>query len=223
MGSTEIGQHTDGRLDDVCQSAHLVGLTDASLKESHLCLFVEQPHAEGYANLRVVALGRAYHVHRGCQQLVQPLLDHRLTVGASNTYNGNVELVAMALCQSLQGCQWRRDNQEVGIIQRGKREPTPFPFPRDGRLSILLDDEVADASAIEVFDISVTVVTGGLQGKKQCSLRETQRAAVGQQPANLGIDGSDAARTYQGGNLLNAIVHDIEVSKLFCKSRIFFP
>ena len=44
VGSTQICQYTDGRLDDVTERCHLIRLTDTRLKESHLCLFVEQPY-----------------------------------------------------------------------------------------------------------------------------------------------------------------------------------
>ena len=57
MSSAQGGQYANGGLDDVCQLAHLVGLTDACLKKGYLVLLVQQPDAEGYANLRVVALG----------------------------------------------------------------------------------------------------------------------------------------------------------------------
>ena len=80
MGSTQIGQHTNGRLDDVTQRVHLTRLADTRFEQRHLCLFVKEPYAQGHTNLRVVALGRASHRQLGRQQLVEPLLHHRLTV-----------------------------------------------------------------------------------------------------------------------------------------------
>ena len=55
MGTTQGGEYTDGRLDDVAQGHHLTGLTDTSLKDTDLRLFIKQPNGEGHANLRVVA------------------------------------------------------------------------------------------------------------------------------------------------------------------------
>ena len=57
MGGTETGEHADGGLDDVTQGEHLAGLTDAGLEDTHLRLFVQQPHGEGHTNLRVIAAG----------------------------------------------------------------------------------------------------------------------------------------------------------------------
>ena len=51
VGSTERCKYTDGRLDDVAERRHLVGLADASLKKAHLRMFVEQPDREGDTNL----------------------------------------------------------------------------------------------------------------------------------------------------------------------------
>ena len=59
--SPDRGQHTNGRLYDVMQRLHLTQLTDTSLEQSYLCLFVEQPDRQGDTDLRVVALGRTGH------------------------------------------------------------------------------------------------------------------------------------------------------------------
>ena len=101
MGRTQCGQHTDGGLDDIPQGKHLAGLTDASLEDTHLCLLVQEPHTEGNAYLGVVASGRTHNFLRGQQQLIKPLLYHRLTVRACDTHDGHVKLVTMALGQSL--------------------------------------------------------------------------------------------------------------------------
>ena len=106
MGGTQRGQQTDGGLDNVCQRLHLVGLTDTSLKESYLRLFVEQPHRQRHTNLRVITLGRTGHRHRWRQQLVEPLFDHRLTVRAGDADDGDVKFVTMALGQALKSLQW---------------------------------------------------------------------------------------------------------------------
>ena len=117
MGGTQRCHHTDGGLDNVAQGLHLARLADTSLKESDLCLLVEQPHRQRHANLRVVALGRACHHHVGRQYLVQPLLDHCLAVAASDAHHGDVELVTVTLGQPLEGSQRRWYDEEIGICK----------------------------------------------------------------------------------------------------------
>ena len=101
MGSTQRGKYADGGLDDVTQGEHLAWLTDTRLEDADLCLFVEEPYGEGDAYLRVVTTRRTHNLLRGQQQLIQPLFDHRLTIGACDTHDGDVELVAMTLGQTL--------------------------------------------------------------------------------------------------------------------------
>ena len=98
MGSTQRGQHTNGRLDDVAQCLHLAHLTDTCLEKSHLRLLVKKPYRERDTYLGVETLGRTRYRELRREQLVEPLLDHRLTIRARNTDNGYVELVTMALC-----------------------------------------------------------------------------------------------------------------------------
>ena len=105
MGTTQRCQHTYRGLNDVVKRQHLARLTDTCLEERHLCLLVQQPHAQGHTQLRVVALGRTGHLHRRHQNLVEPLLHPRLTVRPRNTHHRNIKLITMTLSQSLQGCQ----------------------------------------------------------------------------------------------------------------------
>ena len=147
MGSAEICQHGNGGLNDVAQGSHLARHADASLKDAHLSGLVHQPNAQGNANLRVVAAGRTGDNHRGREQLIEPLLDHRLAVGTSNANDGDVESVSVALGQTLQGLQ-RTDNfQEVcfGVY-----------------LFVILwyidDNKVAHAPTIELRNVVVAVV-----------------------------------------------------------------
>ncbi len=44
MGSAYIGEHGDGRLDDVTKGKHLARLTDSRLEHAHLGLLVHQPY-----------------------------------------------------------------------------------------------------------------------------------------------------------------------------------
>ena len=59
----------------------------------------------------------------------------------------------MTLCQSLQGCQRRRDNQEVGI--------NVLPVSRH-----IINNKIANTSTIEFTDIVMTIVARRFQGKK---------------------------------------------------------
>ena len=64
MGGSQTGQYTYRRLYDVVQRHHLPRLTDASLKDTHLRLLVQQPYRQRYANLRIVATGRTHYLLR---------------------------------------------------------------------------------------------------------------------------------------------------------------
>ena len=55
MGTTQTGKHADGGLDDISQCQHLTRLTDTSLEDTHLRLFIQQPHGERHTNLGVIA------------------------------------------------------------------------------------------------------------------------------------------------------------------------
>ena len=105
MGSAQGGKHTNGGLNDVVQGIHLARLADARLEQSYLRLVAEQPNAQRNTDLRVIALGRTGDCHLGREQLIQPLLDHRLTIRTRNAHDRTIELVSVALSQSLKGCQ----------------------------------------------------------------------------------------------------------------------
>ena len=175
MGSTQRGEHTDGGLNNVVQSHHLTRLTDAGLEESHLRILIEQPYRQGHANLRVIALGRARHLPRWQQQLVEPLLDHRLAVGARDAHDRDGELVAMALSQPLQGSQRRSDTQEIGIrkehIQIIPGETgNAITFYRRKRI----DHKRAHPATVEFGDVLMAIVAMGAECEKQGLLGETK-------------------------------------------------
>ena len=98
----------------------------------------------------------------GGEHLIEPLLDHRLTIGTRNADDGDIKLVTMALCQSLQGLEGRWDYEEVGIVIQ-------VTSLRSHRYY-----EIAHTTPIEVTDIAMSVIAGGLQGKKQGFFRETK-------------------------------------------------
>ena len=87
------------------QGIHLAQLADARLENAHLSLVVEQPHGKRNSNLRIVTLGGTGDHMVGRENLIEPFLHHRLTIGTRNAHNRYVELVTMTLSQSLQGFQ----------------------------------------------------------------------------------------------------------------------
>lgn len=91
MGRSQRGEDAQRGLDDVVQGLHLALLADASLEDAHLRMLVEQPYRQRHTHLRVVAAGRAHHVAVFAQQLVEPLLDHRLAVRACDAHDGEAE------------------------------------------------------------------------------------------------------------------------------------
>ena len=120
MGSPETGQYGDGGLYDVAQGEHLAGLTDACLEYAHLCLLVHKPYGQGHTNLRIVTPRTACNEHSGREQLVQPLLDHGLAIGAGYANYGYIEFITMAFGQALQSLQRIDHLQEIGfrIVRR---------------------------------------------------------------------------------------------------------
>ena len=160
MGIGQASQDTDGGLYDVVQGHHLARLADACLEDAHLGLLVQQPYRERHANLRIVRTRRAHNLLRRQQELIKPLLDHRLAVGPGDTHDGNVELVTMTFGQTLQGCQRRRHFQVVGILLRMLRH--------------LFHHERADTTTIELADVVVAVVALRAQGEEQCLLGKTE-------------------------------------------------
>jgi hypothetical protein len=106
----------------------------------------------------------------------------------------------MALSQSLQGSQGRRHYQEVGI-------GIVYFATHASCINNGFHDEIPDASAIQIGNIPVSVVSRGLQGKKQCLLRETQRAAIRQQPPYPCISRTDATCSYERSDFLYRVIH----------------
>ena len=51
VSGSQIGQYTDGGLDDIVQRRHLIWFADTGFEKSHLRLFIQQPNRERYAYL----------------------------------------------------------------------------------------------------------------------------------------------------------------------------
>ena len=113
MRPSDVGQDADGRLDDGLQRPHFARLGNACLKDGQLVVFAHLPHGQGHADLRVVAARRADDAPVVAQQLVEPLLHHRLAVAARNAHYRDAELRPVLLGQLLQGLQGRRNKQEI--------------------------------------------------------------------------------------------------------------
>ena len=102
----------------------------------------------------------------------------------------------MALGQPLQGGEGVIDYQEVGI-------------------GILLahhlalgDNKVAHTTPIKFRDITMTIVAGGRQGKKQRFLRETKRTTVGEQKTHLSTPAAYAPGTNKSRYLFYSVFHN---------------
>ena len=191
----DVGDESQRGFDNLLEVYHLVGLGDTGLEDSHLGLGPDLPYREGYADLRVVAAGRAHGVVVGLEQLVEPLLDGGLAVTARDADDRDLEAAAVCGSQLLQGGERVLDDDEVG--------PVHLLFAGNG----VLDHKVAHSFAIEVLDVAVAVVALGHEGKEERLLGEGERPAVGEQRGDdmilifpfLGFDDC--------GNLGSRVVH----------------
>ena len=124
------------------------------------------------------------------------LHDHGLAVGARDAHDGDVKLVAVSFRQSLQGFQCADDLQEVG-----SRIVGGIALGHAG------NHEVSHASSVKLWNIVVPVVAFRLQGEKQSLLRETQRAAVGEQEAYAALAVAIASRANERGHFFDSVCH----------------
>ena len=196
MGRSHVGKHADGGLDDVAQCSHLARHTDARLEESHLRLFVQQPHGERHADLRIVGARRTRHHLFPRQYLEEPFLHDGLAVAARDAHRGYAVFVTMALGQSLQGLD------DVGHAQEVAVGITHGIVWRHG-----LHHEIAHAATVEFADVAVSVVSFRLQCKKQSFLGEAQTTAVGKQETDVTSCVPIAMRPNERSDLFNRIVH----------------
>ena len=187
----ERGEHAYRWLYDVAQGLHFPGAAYACLEESHVGMLVQQPHRQWHAYLRIVALRRACDHHLRREQLVKPLLDHRLAVRPGDAHDGDGELVAVAFGQALERFERVHHLQEVcpGIFRNVFRHAAHH--------------KVAHAAAVKLRYVAVAVVALGAQGEEKGLLRETERAAVGKQPPYAGIGLADAPRPNERGDFFD--------------------
>ena len=154
-------------MDDIPESHHLTRLADASLEDSHFRLFIKQPHGERHPDLGIIAAGRAHNLLRRQEQLIEPLFDHRLTIGAGDAYNRHIKLIAMTLCQTLKSSQRMGHTQEISFRKAGLV-----------MLRHLFNDKMMHPATVEVVDITMAIITLGFQRKEQSFLREAKTTAI---------------------------------------------
>ena len=148
MGRTQVSKHGDGRLDDVTKSKHLARLTDTSLEDTHLGLLVHQPDRQRHTYLGIVAAWAASDKHGWREQLVEPLLDHRLAIGTRDADNRDIELITMTFSQALQSLQRVDHLEEVGLRIVGGIALRHISYY-----------EISDTTAIQLWDVVVTVIS----------------------------------------------------------------
>ena len=100
----------------------------------------------------------------------------------------------MALGQALQRLHGRRNLQVVGIGRR--------------LLWQLADHEVADTAAVEFGNVAMPVVLLRTNGEEQRFLGEDKRAAVGEQPVNMGVGSAHAVGADECSDGFYRIGHD---------------
>ena len=196
MGRSQIGEHGDGGLNDVAQGSHLAFLTDARLEHADLRVTIEQPHRERYADLRIVTARTAGHHHPRREKLIEPLLDHRLTVAPGDAHHGDGEFVSMTFGQSLQSFPRGEHLEKVGLRVAFR-----------GLLGHTFHHEVAHAAGIKLGDVAVTIVPGRPQCKKKRLFRETQRTTVCENKPHLGFATAKSMSPHQRGHSFNRIRH----------------
>ena len=78
---------------------------------------------------------------------------------------------------------------------------------RFGFLWCLTDHEGADTTSIEFWYITMAIVLLCADGKEERGLGERERAAVCQQPVDVGLGRAYAMCTYEGGNEGDGVCH----------------
>ena len=149
VGRPQMGHYTDSGLDYALQGIHFARLADSRFEDTQLRILGQTPYRERNANLRVPRTGRARYAVVGREQLIEPLLDNRLAIAASNTYNIKVthlgnDSFAMPLGQALHGFQRRRHLQIVCIGLHIVRQ--------------LRNNKVAYATTVQLWYIAMSVI-----------------------------------------------------------------
>lgn len=115
MGSPDVGQDTDGRLDDGAQGFHFTHFGDAGFEDSQFGVLVHEPYGKGHSNLRIIASWRAGNDTVRTEQLVQPFFDDRFSVTSRDADDRYLKLFPVFGSQALQGLQRVGNNQKIGI------------------------------------------------------------------------------------------------------------
>ena len=194
---SDVGEHSQRGADDVAQGRHLAWLTDAGFEDTEPTALVEQPHRERNAHLRVVGAWRARHGGSVVEELVDPLFDDGLAVGAGDAHHGDVEAAAVLFGQQLEGFEGRCGEEEGGF----------------GILcSVVVGEdayhETAHAAMVETVDVAVAVARSGVKGKEEGSFGIGQRAAVGEQPFDGGVGRSKDLGACERRYLLKSVGHE---------------
>ena len=191
MCTPDVGQDTDGRLDDGAQGFHLTHFGDTGFEDAQLGVLVHEPYGERHTDLGVIASWRTGNDTVRTEQLVQPFFDDRFSITSRDADDRHLKLFPVLGSQALQTFQWVGYNQKIGILVGGSR------------LRYFIHDEIAYSLLVKVWDVFMSVVTFCLQGKKQSFFRKTQRPAVCKYPVNGGGGVSFAFSPQDGGYFFN--------------------
>ena len=113
MGTTDIGQNTNGRLNHSFQSSHLPHLGNAGFENTQFGFFRKLPHRKWDSNLRIITAWRANDATIRAKQLVQPLLHNGFSITAGDTDHRDLKFITMCFGKLLQSFQRIGNDEEV--------------------------------------------------------------------------------------------------------------
>ncbi len=187
VGIAERGEEHGIGADDAFEPLHFARLRDARLEEGQLLVPFEHQHREGYAELRIVAFGRAVALDRRGQLFGDPLLDDGLAVRARDADHRAAEEGAVIGGPALQ----RLD----GVAH----DDAAAPF---GGFDVAFDQKGAHAAAAHLVQKIVRIVVGAAHRHEEGSRAQLarERTRIGHHGAHLRVGARETA-AHDGGDL----------------------
>ena len=91
MGTADVCQYTDGRLNHAFQRFHLPRFGYPCFEDAQFRLLVHTPHRQRDTNLRIITAGRTHNCPASLQQLMQPFFHNRLPITTRNADDRNLK------------------------------------------------------------------------------------------------------------------------------------